>query len=51
MLVDEKIWLFWKEKYGCDTEILRYGIMVNEDTEEAIVEVYLKHIQIFPIPN
>lgn len=25
--------------------------MVNEETEEAIVEVYLKRILIYPIPN
>ena len=51
MLVDEQIFEFWKKEYGCDLDIIRYGILVNEDTEEAIVEIYLKQILVFPIPN
>ena len=30
---------------------MRYGILVNEDTEEAIVEVYLKEVCILPLPS
>lgn len=41
MLVDDEIFNYWKEIYGCDIEIMRKGILVNEDTHEAIVEVYL----------
>ena len=27
------------------------GISVNEDTEEGVVELYLRSIIIFPVPN
>jgi hypothetical protein len=42
MIVDEFIFLFWLDKYGVDQDIIRYGILINEETEEAIVEIYLK---------
>ena len=44
MIVNEKIWNFLVARYQVEAnqEIVRYGIMVNEDTEEAIVEVYLR---------
>lgn len=32
-------------------EIIRYGILVNEDTEESIVEVYFRQVNLFPVPN
>jgi hypothetical protein len=28
--------------YGANDEIIRYGIEISEETEEAIVEIYLK---------
>jgi hypothetical protein len=37
--------------YGVKNEITRYGILVNEETEECIVEFYLKNVLIYPIPN
>jgi len=30
---------------------LRFGIVVNEETKECIVEIYLQRILILPIPN
>ena len=54
MIVNEKLWDFFLHKYGLEDpnqEILRFGIIVNEDTEETIVEVYLRQLLIFPVPN
>lgn len=51
MIVDPAIFEFWQAKYTCKNPIERRGIIVNEDTEEAIVEIYFKPIQILPIPN
>lgn len=53
MLVDEFTWDFVKARYQVqkDHEIKRLGISVNEDTEEGVVELYLRSIIIFPVPN
>ena len=53
MLVDEFTWDFVKARYQVqkDHEIKRMGISVNEDTEEGVVELYLRSIIIFPVPN
>lgn len=51
MIVDENIFNYLVKKYQCNNPVQRIGILINEDTEEAIVEIYLKPIQIFPIPN
>lgn len=42
MIVDEDIWNYVSDNYGVENDILRYGIIVNEETEECIVEIYLK---------
>ena len=42
MIVDQTIFEYWTKRYECENPIERYGIMVNEDTEEAICEIYLK---------
>ena len=44
MIVDENIFNYWSKRYTCDNPVQRIGILVNEDTEEAIVEIYLKPI-------
>lgn len=51
MIVDEHIFSYWNKRYGCKNPIERAAIIVNEDTEEAIVEIYLKQILVLPIPN
>lgn len=53
ILVDETVWKNLQNVYGVnkDQTILRKGIMINNETEECIVETYLKPILIFPIPN
>jgi hypothetical protein len=51
MIVDKNIHEYWAKRYGCKVPIERQAIIVNEDTEEAIVEIYLKEIQIYPLPN
>ena len=53
MIVDEKIWEYLSGRYkAVETEvILRYAIMVNEDTGESVVETYLRKFNIFPVPN
>jgi hypothetical protein len=53
MIVDEDIWKFVSDMYGVKEgkDILRKGIVVNEETEESIVEIYLKRVLVFPIPN
>lgn len=51
MIVDDNIWNYVSDIYGVENDIVRYGIIVNEETEECIVEIYLKSILIFPIPN
>jgi hypothetical protein len=30
---------------------MRYGILANEETEEGVVELYLRPILLYPIPN
>lgn len=42
MIVNEEIRDYMHSKYGANEEIIRFGILVNEDSEETIVEVYLK---------
>ena len=53
MIVNQEIWCFWVDnyKFEAENEIQRFGIIVNEDTEEAIVEIYLKQVLVMPIPN
>jgi hypothetical protein len=50
-LVDDKIWSYIFEKYGAYTDLVRYGIRASDESEECIVEVYLKRLMVFPIPN
>ena len=44
ILVDEMVWDFFKSRYDCHKghEIKRLGIIANEETEECIVELYLR---------
>lgn len=44
MIVNEEIFTFFKDKYGINNghEIIRYGIVVNEETDECIVEIYFR---------
>lgn len=45
MIVDLEIWTFLVNKYEMVDkfqEISRFGILVNEETEEAIVEIYFR---------
>jgi hypothetical protein len=52
IMVDEFIWNYFKNRYGLkakDHEILRMGIIVNEETEECLVEIYLRHILLLPL--
>ena len=42
MIVDDELFNFWFINYRVDRDITRYGIIVNEETEECIVEIYLK---------
>ena len=51
MIVDDELFNFWFINYRVDRDITRYGIIVNEETEECIVEIYLKQVQVYPIPN
>ena len=53
MIVDEFIWDFLYSRYKVvkDNVVQRFGITANDDTGEAIVELYLRKIMIFPIPN
>ena len=51
MIVDEFTWDFVRTRYSivAGHEILRKGIAVNDS--EGIVELYLKAVKIFPVPN
>jgi hypothetical protein len=51
ILVDEIAWDFLKSRYEVkqDNEIKRMGIVANEETEECLVELYLRQILIFPL--
>ena len=51
MIVDERIWDYVVQRYDVIVAIERHSIVVNEDTDEYIVEVYLKSILVYPIPN
>lgn len=54
MLIDEFTWNFLLDHYKIvskDHEVRRQGIIVNEETGECIVELYLRTILIYPIPN
>jgi hypothetical protein len=53
IIVDETVFNFLKARYHCKEghEIVRYGILVNPDTEESIVELYFKQIDYYPVPN
>lgn len=54
ILVDEFAWDFLKSRYEVkqqDHEIKRMGIVANEETEECLVELYLRQILIFPLQN
>jgi hypothetical protein len=44
ILVDEIAWDFLKSRYEVkqDNEIKRMGIVANEETEECLVELYLR---------
>ena len=49
MIVDEAIYTFWKEEYG-ELQTLKRVAIANE-SDEVVVEVYYKKIQIIPLPN
>ena len=49
MLVDENIYNFWEMKYKRINEIKRFGI--KDENGDAVVEIYLKPFNIYPIPN
>lgn len=51
MIIDDDIWQYVSDKYGCENDILRIGVKTSEESDECIVEIYLKKILIFPIPN
>lgn len=53
MIMNEKIWEYLEKRYEVQTDqaIERYGIIVNEETEECIVEIYLRQVLIYPVPN
>ena len=51
MIVDEDVWSYVSLRYSSKNDIVRKGIMVNEETDEAIVEIYLKSVLILPMPN
>jgi hypothetical protein len=53
ILVDEIAWDYLKSRYEVkqDNEIKRIGIIANEETEECLVELYLRQILIFPLQN
>lgn len=44
IIVDEIVWDYLKSRYDLksENEIKRMGIMANEETEECIVELYLR---------
>lgn len=49
MVVDEDIHKAWVNKYGEVNEIKRYGI--QDEDGEFIVEIYLKQVNVLPLPN
>lgn len=50
MLVDRNIYSFWKAKYGAEPEeLLRPGIL--DESGEEKVEIYLKQVNIYTVPN
>ena len=51
MLIDEFTWDCLKRRYSVKEgqEIVRNGIVVNDETGEAIVELYLKPLLIYPV--
>lgn len=53
ILVDEIAWDFLKSRYEVkgDNEIKRTGIIANEETDECLVELYLRQILIYPLQN
>lgn len=53
MILNEEVYACLSQKYGImkDHEVVRYGICISEENQESIVEVYLREIKFFPIPN
>ena len=51
LIIDHDIWQYVSEKYGFNQDILRFGVKTSEESEECIVEIYLKQILVHPIPN
>ena len=50
MLVDKNIYTFWSAKYGKETnELKRIGIV--DESGETKVEIYLKQVNIYAMPN
>jgi len=50
MLVDPPLYKYWVDRYSKpDHELKRYGIM--NESDEAVVELALKQINIYPVPN
>jgi hypothetical protein len=53
LLVDEFVWECIVGRFKCKPNevIQRQGILANEETDECVVELYLKTLTIFPVPN
>lgn len=51
LVIDEFTWEFFKGKYKAKQEIIRYGIQVSNESNECIVELYLRQYLVYPIPN
>ena len=51
MVVDEFTWEFFKNRFRAKGEIIRKGIRVSKETKDCIVELYLKQLLVYPIPN
>ena len=49
MIIDDNIHKFWSGKYGSTILLPRYGI--KNDDGGNVVEVYLKQLNVLPIPN
>lgn len=53
MIVNEELFSFINNRYNSKdgNYIIRYGILVNEETEESIVEIYFKEFRFYPVPS
>jgi len=53
MILNEEIFEIIRKSHGVNDghEVIRYGIEANEETKEAVVELYLRPVRFFPCPN